>query len=225
MRSLFVEQIVCGARKRHLAARNKNRHYSRGAIDVKLFRRKCRVLFREIVLPSKAIHQITRSRNEFCSRDFRVIRAPVLAKILSAGSLTGIGDLLQGEGITFSRLRIPFHWKEGRIEVTDASAVGAMGITADGTIDRVGRKVDLRGRVIPAYSLNSALGKIPYVGDFLVGGKGEGVFGIDYRVNGAIDQPDVSVNALSALAPGALRKLFVDPFRESEEEQPPAAAK
>jgi hypothetical protein len=31
--------MVCGARKRHLAARNKNRHYSRGAIDVKPFDR------------------------------------------------------------------------------------------------------------------------------------------------------------------------------------------
>jgi len=165
-------------------------------------------------------------------RDFRVLRAPVLARILSAGSLTGIADLLQGEGISFSRARIPFRWMDGKIDVHDATVLGAMGLTAEGSIDRATKTIDLGGRVIPAYTLNSALGKIPYVGDFLVGGKGEGVFGIEYRVAGGLDHPDVKVNALSALAPGMLRNLFVDPFKQADpseqsgdrEEAPPPAA-
>ena len=151
-------------------------------------------------------------------RDFRIIRAPVLARILSAGSISGIDDLIHGEGLTFSRARVPFRWKPGHIDIVDAGAVGPMGLTAQGTIDRIAGRLELRGRVIPAYTLNSALGKIPYVGDFLVGGKGEGVFGIEYHVSGPFAEPDVSVNPLSALAPGALRKLFVDPFTHSDDD-------
>jgi hypothetical protein len=54
---------------------------------------------------------------------------------------------------------------------------------------------------------------VPFIGEYLVGGKDEGIFGIDYRAKGSLDNPDVSVNPLSALAPGALRKMFIDPFK------------
>jgi hypothetical protein len=150
--------------------------------------------------------------------DFRVVRARLLARILAAGSLTGIEDLLHGGGLAFTRARVPFRWKPGRIEIVEARAVGSIGITADGAFDRSAGKIELRGHVIPAYTLNAALGRIPFIGKFLVGGKGEGVFGIEYRVSGPMDQPNVDVNALSALAPGVLRKLFVDPFTQPDED-------
>jgi hypothetical protein len=158
-------------------------------------------------------------------RDVKVTRAPVLAKILSLGSLNGIANMLNGEGLEFTRSRIPFRWYGTTIEMHDALAVGAIGLTAAGSIDRTKRWIDIRGRVIPAYTLNSALGKVPFIGTYLVGGKGEGVFGIDYSAKGSIEKPELSVNPLSALAPGALRKMFIDPFKseESETASPSAA--
>ena len=48
--------------------------------------------------------------------------------------------------------------------------------------------------------------------DLVVGGQGKGVFGIHYRVSGSVEEPDVQVNLLTVLAPGILRKMFVDPF-------------
>lgn len=152
--------------------------------------------------------------------DFRLTRAPILAKVLSLGSLGGIASLLEGGGLAFSRARLPFTWSAGTVELKDATAVGAIGLTAGGKMDSKNRKLDLRGNVFPAYTLNSALGKIPFIGDFLVGGKGQGVFGLEYRVTGSADNPEIDVNPLSALAPGVLRRMFVDPFRR--EERPPA---
>src|SRR5262249_8253114 len=61
--------------------------------------------------------------------DFRVTKAPVLAHILSLGSLNGIGDVLRGEGITFTRAKVPFTRSGGTIHVNDARAVGAIGLT------------------------------------------------------------------------------------------------
>ena len=156
-------------------------------------------------------------------RDVKVTRAPVLAKILSLGSLNGIANMLNGQGLEFTRARIPFRWSGTTIEMHDALAVGAIGLTAAGSIDRTKRWIDIRGRVIPAYTLNSALGKVPFIGTYLVGGKGEGVFGIDYSAKGSIEKPEISVNPLSALAPGALRKMFIDPFKSDDSETRGAA--
>lgn len=147
--------------------------------------------------------------------DFKVGRAPVLAKILSVGSLGGIAALLQGGGLPVAKAHVPFTWDGGRLLLTEVRAIGAIGLTADGAFD-VGREpatCDVRGNVIPAYTLNSALGRIPLIGRFLVGGKGQGVFGIDYHVSGRTADPQVRVNPLTSIAPTVLRQWFVDPFR------------
>jgi AsmA-like C-terminal region/Protein of unknown function len=155
--------------------------------------------------------------------DFRITQAPILTRVLSLGSLDGIARMLSGEGIAFSLARVPFLWSDGRLEVRHATAVGAIGLTADGTIDRKNDRIDVRGSLIPAYTLNSALGKLPLFGKFLVGGEGGGVFGIEYRVGGRPQEPEVKVNALSALAPVVLRQMFVDPFtrKPSAPTEPP----
>ena len=53
-----------------------------------------------------------------------------------------------------------------------------------------------------------AIGRIPVIGDLLVGEEGSGIFAATYRLKGPLDDPDVSVNPLAALAPGFLRNLF-----------------
>ena len=117
--------------------------------------------------------------------DFKLIDAPLMTRVLSLGSITGISDLLQGEGITFARLQAPFTMSETAIELGEARAVGpALGVTVSGTIDRVREVLRLRGTVIPAYTINSALGYIPLFGQLFVGRKGEGVFGVSYWVEG-----------------------------------------
>ena len=66
---------------------------------------------------------------------------------------------------------------------------------------------DFNGTVVPAYTLNTVLGKVPVLGDLLLGGKGEGVFAITYAIKGPLEKPRVTVNPLSALAPGFLRGI------------------
>ncbi len=155
--------------------------------------------------------------------DFRILDAPVLTRILTIGSLTGIGDLLQGEGITFNELTVPFTLREGLLEISGARAHGAaIGFTLDGWVDNDRELLDLDGTIIPAYTLNSLLAKMPIIGTILAGPGGEGVFAFTYKVSGPRDEPKVTVNPLSALAPGILRALFSGgaraPAREPEAE-------
>lgn len=143
------------------------------------------------------------------ARKFRIVNAPVLANILTMGSLTGIRDTLNGEGIYFDGLNLPFHITGHRIHVDEARMSGpAIGLTMKGQIDRASDVTDMEGTLVPAYTLNSVLGNVPLIGPLIVGREGEGIFGFTYAVKGASDNPSVIVNPLSAIAPGFLRRLF-----------------
>jgi len=141
--------------------------------------------------------------------DFQVVNQPFLARLFSAGSLTGIGDLMGGDGISVENMNVPFSSKNNVISVHDARTRGrAVGATADGYIDRPKSQIALKGSLVPAYGLNSVLGNIPLLGDVLVSKKGEGVFGVTYSATGSAEQPKIDVNPLSVLTPGILRRIF-----------------
>ena len=141
--------------------------------------------------------------------NFQVMNQPLLARLFSAGSFTGIGDLMGSGGISLEKLNVPFSSKNNVIGVHGAIARGrAIGATADGYVDRPKNQVALKGSLVPAYGLNSLLGNIPILGDVLVSKKGEGIFAATYSATGNADEPKIDVNALSALAPGVLRQIF-----------------
>ena len=141
--------------------------------------------------------------------DYNVINAPTLARLLSIAALTGIVDALRGEGISFSKFELPFSLENDVLSVKDARTSGfAIGVNAEGTVNLDTDEVDMRGTVVPAYSLNTLIEFVPILGSLLTGGEGEGIFAATYQVSGTTEDPDVSVNPLSALAPGFLRDLF-----------------
>jgi hypothetical protein len=148
-------------------------------------------------------------QGKLAMRDFKVMNQPFLTRLFSAGSLDGLVNLMRGEGISVEKVDAPFSSKNGVIDVKGARAQGpAIGFTADGYIDRPKNAIALKGTLVPVYGLNSVLSNIPIVGQVFAGKPGEGVFGITYSIHGNADQPDVSVNPLSVLAPGILRRIF-----------------
>ncbi len=159
-------------------------------------------------------------------KDFKILNQPFLARLFSAGSLGGILDLMRGDGISIDTLEVPFKAQNDVINIRDARASGpAVGITADGYVDRGNNKLALKGTLAPVYGLNSVLGVIPLLGDVLVSKKGEGIFGMTYSATGSADQPSVSVNPLAALAPGIFRRIFEGSIPEAPSQantNPPA---
>ena len=140
--------------------------------------------------------------------------APLVARLLSVGSLDGLAGVLNGEGLRFDEFAGDFVLEEGTLGLQDVRLTGsALGLSALGDIDLAGRRFDLSGAVAPAYGVNSFLGGIPGLGDLLVSRRGEGVVALGYTVAGPIAEPTVTVNTLSALTPGVFRRLF-EPVRE-----------
>jgi len=163
----------------------------------------------------------------FEARGLKLVEAPLFARIFAAASFDGLLSLLNGAGIDLAKARAEFTLKDGVLAIRDARATGpSVGITGEGEV-ATGAKgaVSLTGAVAPAYQVNSILGKAPIVGDLLVNRKGEGVMALSYSVKGASDAPLVSVNPLSALTPGVLRRMFearedVAPKDDAAESQP-----
>jgi len=144
--------------------------------------------------------------------NFRIVKAPVLAQLLNIASLTGILENLgeDGFGLTFEKLEAPFVKQYGIVNVKDVEANGiSLGLTATGNLDTQTKLIDLKGTVVPAYIVNTALTHIPVIGQLLSGGeKGGGVFAARYTMTGDVQNPDISTNPLSTLTPGFLRNLF-----------------
>jgi hypothetical protein len=141
--------------------------------------------------------------------DFRIRKAPVLAKLLQAMTLYGLVQLMQGPGLGFSRLVAPFRIADDTLELSDARAFSpSLGLTAKGQFDLDAEHVNMQGTIVPAYFFNALLGNVPLVGRLFSPERGGGVFAASYTVRGPLADPDVFINPLTALTPGFLRGVF-----------------
>lgn len=144
-------------------------------------------------------------------RNYRLLNAPALAKLLTLASFTGLLDLLSAqEGLPFARLKGEFGYRGKKLFLHGVKTYSdALGIFVDGMIDLGQGRLDLKGTVAPAYVLSQIIDIIPG-GELIVGREGTGLFAVEYTARGDLEDPSISVNPLSALAPPILYELFGD---------------
>ncbi len=154
---------------------------------------------------------ILRLKGDLNLRGVTVRGAPLLAKLLTLASFTGILNTLQGKGIYFDRVRTSFALAGDTLTLTDGKAHGsAVGLTAAGVVNLDAGTLAINGTVVPAYMVNKLLGDVPVLGRLLRGENGVGAFAVTYNVKGPWGDPGVTVNPLSVLVPGFIRDLFSD---------------
>ena len=133
---------------------------------------------------------------------------------------------IDGSNIAFSKLFVVFSKTGSRVDIRDGGMFGQqMGATVQGSIDLARDKLQLTGTYVPAYGVNNLFSQIPVLGTILGGGAHEGLFGINYRISGSVASPNLSVDPLSALAPGILRKIFGAISDATEEQGAPTLTK
>jgi hypothetical protein len=156
-------------------------------------------------------------RGRLDSSSFRLLDTPFFVRFLSVAALTGLVDVLSGEGFYFDGASARFAKTMGTIEVERFRSAGpSIGLTSSGTIDLDRQKIDLQGVIVPAYAINSILGNIPILGNILQGGPGEGLFSAAYKISGDLPEPKIDVNPWTALAPGFLRDIFTQDIDEGD---------
>lgn len=148
--------------------------------------------------------------------NFKVLGDEVVDQVLF-GNETNIGAPTNREGrtvkrrtqIDFNTMRVQFSVGNGQFILRDAIINGPLlGATMRGRLDMKRDRIQLSGTYVPVYGLNAAISSVPILGDLLTGRSGEGIFGMTYAVRGAMDNPEVLVNPVSAVAPGFLRQIF-----------------
>ena len=146
--------------------------------------------------------------------NFRVVKAPALAKLLGLMSLNGVSQALNNEGLVFTKLESKFDWvyrpKGSILVLKDGGTSGnAVGLTFDGTFDNAAQMIDVEGTVIPLSGVNKIIGSIPLVGDILTGGTGS-LIAATYSMKGVGADVKTFVNPLSVLTPGILRRILFE---------------
>ncbi len=146
--------------------------------------------------------------------NFRVRKAPVLGRLLSALSLPGVLQLVEGDGVIFEKMATDFSWQYAPggslIRLKNGRTSGnSLGLTFDGTIDNAAQNTNVKGTIIPLSGLNKTISSIPLIGDILTGGSGS-VFAATYTIKGKTTDPEVFVNPLSVLTPGILRRILFE---------------
>jgi hypothetical protein len=134
--------------------------------------------------------------------DFNLKELPALTKLLTLASLQGIADLLSGEGIGFDEFEMNFQNQDNLMTIDEIYAIGpAISILMDGYVEK-NKLVSLRGTLVPATTINKAIGTIPILGKILVGKQtGEGVFGVSFKIKGPPKDLETSVNPIKTLTP------------------------
>lgn len=137
-------------------------------------------------------------------RNLRVQKTNVLAELLSAVSVVGLLEQLNGTGILFQTADFDLVITPSAIQISNGSAVGAsLGVSMAGLYATQSGRLDLQGVVSPIYLING-------IGAALTR-RGEGLFGFNYALRGTADAPEVQVNPLSILTPGMFREIFRRP--------------
>ncbi|MCE4224712.1 DUF3971 domain-containing protein [Methylobacterium sp. C25] len=148
-------------------------------------------------------------------KNFVLRDEPALSRIMA--SSPAAGDAVDARGrrvaaasdVGFDRMRANFQRNGSRVSFSDAViSNAAMGFTMGGWLDTAKERTQIDGTFVPLYALNNVVAHVPIVGPLLAGDRNEGLFGVNFAVVGPISKPTVSVNPLSAVAPGFLRQLF-----------------
>ncbi|MBW8308186.1 MAG: DUF3971 domain-containing protein [Candidatus Paracaedibacteraceae bacterium] len=153
-------------------------------------------------------HEKLKVNGELDLRHVTVIKAPLLAQILSISSLDGIVRTLSGQGIHFDHTVGKVRWEDNKFYLDDIHASGSsIALNLEGSIDTHSKIYNLHGELYPLNSLNFAMANIPLLGSVLSGGKNRGVFSTAFTVTGPFDDFKVWINPLSTIAPQGMKEL------------------
>ncbi|WP_237151856.1 DUF3971 domain-containing protein [Oryzibacter oryziterrae] len=137
---------------------------------------------------------------------WKVVEEPALAR-LSQASKEGPTEGLSTADIR--RLSFQIGFGHGVLSIVNGYVrAETAGLTMNGDVDFGRQTMRLGGSYLPASQLDSVLGAIPILGQTIFASGRAGLLGVSFHLGGSIDSPQLTVNPLSAMAPGIFRKLF-----------------
>ena len=145
----------------------------------------------------------TGSTSKLTIENFKVIKAPAFATLLTLADFGGVADLLSGQGMSFDVLEINLKDNTNVTIIEEILALGpSVSLHMKGYIEKKTGLISFNGTLVPAKMLNSLVSKIPVVGNILVGKKvGDGVFGVSFKIKGLPGKVKTAVNPVKTITP------------------------
>ncbi|GAB4362101.1 MAG: DUF3971 domain-containing protein [Oricola sp.] len=147
--------------------------------------------------------------------DFRIFNEPRLNALVSskAANSASLNEAIQRKidtrEIKFDRASATLDVGPSSLRVTNAIVRGAeVGATFQGTVYDRNNQMRISGTFMPAYAVNSLLSNLPVIGLVLGNGRDRALIGVTFLLEGDAKKPKITVNPLSAIAPGLFRSIF-----------------
>ena len=145
--------------------------------------------------------------------DEQKLRSLVASASARAGDGRGLNEVVKREidtsRVTFERGYAMIAKGNGAVELKNGVLRGpTIGSTFQGTLYDKDGNMDMTGTFMPAYGLNRIFGELPLVGMILGNGRDRGLIGVTFKLTGDADEPTLTINPLSVIAPGIFRSIF-----------------
>ena len=147
--------------------------------------------------------------------DFRIFDEPRLNSLVSSKADGGsslkeaIKRDIDTREVVFDRASATLTISPYRLDIKDGAIRGPLvGSTFRGTLYDKNDQMRIAGTFMPAYAANSLLPGIPILGLVLGNGRDRALIGVTYLLEGDMKKPRITVNPLSAIAPGVFRSIF-----------------
>ena len=147
--------------------------------------------------------------------DFRIFDEPRLNALVSskAQGNTSLNDAIKRKidtrAIKFDRASATLNVGPSSLRIANAIVRGPeVGATFRGTVFDKDNQMRISGTFMPAYAVNSLLSNLPVIGLVLGNGRDRALIGVTFLLEGDAKKPKISVNPLSAIAPGVFRSIF-----------------
>jgi hypothetical protein len=147
--------------------------------------------------------------------DFRIFNEPRLNALVStkSGGEASLKEAIKRDidtrEVVFDRSSATLTISPNRLDIKDGAIRGPLvGSTFRGTLYDKNDQMRIAGTFMPAYAANSLLPGIPILGLVLGNGRDKALIGVTYLLEGDMKKPKITVNPLSAIAPGVFRSIF-----------------
>ncbi len=143
-------------------------------------------------------------------QQLQVLQAPLLSRLLTMASLTGLVSTLISDGLKIDNAHAEITIEPGRIRCTSIRiSVDQLEITGEVDFHLNSNRIQGDGLLVPAAALQRLVGAVPVLGAFLegFGKKNAPIVATRFTLSGPLSYPEITVHPLSSIAPDILRDL------------------
>lgn len=141
--------------------------------------------------------------------DVDVHHFPLFARVLAVSSVADVVEQLKGSNaVRFEKVTFGLKTDGTKFTVREGKAISPLlGLNIqEAVVNNKEDTISASGVLLPIRVLSSMISSIPIAGNWIINKNGNGLLGVNFKVEGKLAEPDVRINPISALTPNIVQK-------------------